>query len=132
MIHQNALQKFPKRTYSAQLTVTVGLNDILKSNQADYIMHQNMVKWYSFAAMLKEHLIFLRRNKAELSKYRQVKKEHERINGNFCSSYWCGKPCNTSESFPEAKGECSDLALGEWKTLYHYRIRLFLFVCLFS
>lgn len=105
VIHQNTLQKFPKRTYSAQLTVTVGLNDILKSNQADYIMHQNMVKWYSFAAMLKEHLIFLRRNKAELSKYRQVKKEHERINGNFCSSYWCGKPCNTSESFPEAKGE---------------------------
>jgi len=50
----------------AQLTVTVGLNDIFKSNQADYIMHQNMVKWYSFAATFKEHLTFLRRNKVEL------------------------------------------------------------------
>jgi len=55
---------------SAQLTVTVGLNDIFKSNQADYIMHQNMVKWYSFAATFKEHLTFLRRNKVELLKYK--------------------------------------------------------------
>lgn len=47
---KEVLLKFSKRTDSAQLTVTVGLNDILKSNQADYIMHQNMVKWYSFAA----------------------------------------------------------------------------------
>lgn len=59
VIYQKVLLKFPKQTDSAQLTATVGLNDILKSNQADYIMHLNMVKWYSFAATLKEHLIFL-------------------------------------------------------------------------
>lgn len=57
----------------AQLTVTVGLNDIFKSNQADYIMHQNMEKWYSSAATSKEHLTFLGRNKVELLNYKWKK-----------------------------------------------------------
>lgn len=74
VIHQKVILKFSKRTDSAQLTATVGLNDILKSNQADYIMHQNMVKWYSFAAMLKEHLIFLWSNTVSLSRYWQEKR----------------------------------------------------------
>lgn len=66
-------------------------------------MHQNMVKWYSFAAMLKEHLILLRRNKVELSKYRQVKKEHERINGNFSVATGVGSPITQVKAFQKRK-----------------------------